>query len=133
MEEWTNEHLTPVQKAMVELIEKHRHAELDELSVDHTLATMDADPYLFFVPTVGGGDGKTGVRRFYTTMLGQLPKDMEWILISRTIGTVTIVLEAILKFTHDIQMNWLLPGVAATGKKVEIPMVIIFSFRGGRI
>jgi hypothetical protein len=36
---------------------------------------------------------------------------------------------AILKFTHTVDMPWMLPGVAPTGRRVEIPMVLIIQHR----
>lgn len=124
---------TACEQAMLDLIEAHRVAELEKRDVDATLATMADSPYIYFAPTLSGGDDEKGVRTFYTTMLGQLPNDMKWIPISRTIGDDKIVLESILTFTHDIQVDWLLPGIAPTGKALEIPMVLIFSFENNKI
>jgi carboxymethylenebutenolidase len=36
-------------------------------------------------------------------------------------------------FTHDREIDWMLPGVAPTGKYVEIAMVAIISFRGDKL
>ena len=36
-------------------------------------------------------------------------------------------------FTHDIEIDWMLPGVAPTGRHVEIPLVAIVSFRGDKL
>jgi len=36
------------------------------------------------------------------------------------------------KFTHTIQMDWML-GVAPTGKRVEVPVVAIIRFRDGKL
>ena len=36
-------------------------------------------------------------------------------------------------FTHDIEIDWMLPGVAPTGKYVEIPLVAIVCFRGDKL
>jgi hypothetical protein len=36
-------------------------------------------------------------------------------------------------FTHDIEIDWMLPGVAPTGKYVEIPLVAIVNFRGDKL
>ena len=35
--------------------------------------------------------------------------------------------------THTIQMDWMLPGIAPTGKRVEVPVVVIVGFRDGKI
>jgi Polyketide cyclase / dehydrase and lipid transport/SnoaL-like polyketide cyclase len=128
-----SEYLTASQQVMVDILEQHRHAELDNHNVDATLATMVADPYLFFTATLGGGAGQNGVRAFYTAMLRQLPKDMKWTLLSRTVGNDQIVLETILRFTHDISVDWLFPGVQPTGNKVDIPIVIVVSFHNGKV
>src|SRR3990167_6028325 len=60
-------------------------------------------------------------------------KDTETILISRTIGETQIVDELIFKFTHDIVMDWMLPGIAPTGKKVAIALVAIVGFQSGKV
>jgi len=39
----------------------------------------------------------------------------------------------IFKFTHTVRMDWMLPGVAPTGKRVEIPLVAIVRFRDNKL
>ena len=41
--------------------------------------------------------------------------------------------ELIMRFTHSIRMDWLLPGIAPTGKRVEVPMVAIVQFDGDKV
>ncbi len=53
--------------------------------------------------------------------------------VSRTIGDDQIVDEMVFKFTHTIPMDWMLPGIAPTGKRVEVPLVAIVRFRGGKL
>jgi len=53
--------------------------------------------------------------------------------VSRTIGEDQIVDEMIFKFTHTIRMDWMLPGIAPTGKRVEVPLVAIVRFRDGKL
>jgi carboxymethylenebutenolidase len=36
-------------------------------------------------------------------------------------------------FTHTSEVDWMLPGVAPTGRKVEIPLVAIVRFQDGRV
>jgi carboxymethylenebutenolidase len=36
-------------------------------------------------------------------------------------------------FTHTIRMDWMLPGLAPTGKRVEVPLVAIVRFREGKL
>jgi len=44
-----------------------------------------------------------------------------------------VVDELIIRFTHSIRMDWLLPGVPPTGKRVEVPFVAIIRFDGDKI
>ena len=39
-----------------------------------------------------------------------------------------VVDEFILNFTHDVAMEWLLPGVEPTGKQVKLPIVTVAQF-----
>jgi len=45
---------------MVKTLEAHGKAEFYDLDLDATLATMTENPYLFFVPTLAGGNGRDG-------------------------------------------------------------------------
>ena len=53
--------------------------------------------------------------------------------VSRTIGQGRVVDELIMRFTHSIRMDWLLPGIAPTGKRVELPFVVIVQFEGDKV
>lgn len=37
--------------------------------------------------------------------------------------------EMIFRFTHTVAMDWMLPGIAPTGKAVECGLVVIVNFR----
>jgi carboxymethylenebutenolidase len=39
----------------------------------------------------------------------------------------------VFEFTHTIKMDWMLPGVAPTGRHVKIPLVVIVHFRDGKL
>lgn len=118
---------------LLAFLETHRKAELEARDVDGTLATMTESPYIYFIATLTGGTGVAAVRQFYSTMLNQLPPDMNWAPLSRTVGSNQVVLESILSFTHTIQMDWILPGIPPTGKPVQIPMAIVFTFERSRL
>jgi carboxymethylenebutenolidase len=45
----------------------------------------------------------------------------------------SLVDEIIFCFTHDIVIDWMLPGVAPTGRYVEVPLVVIVSFDGDKL
>src|SRR5262249_41810993 len=111
----------------MKILADHGRAELVDLDLDATLATMTGNPYIFATPTLAGGDGVAGVREFYRRLMKQLPKDFKLTAITRTIGDDRMATEYILSFTHDMAIDWLLPGLAPTGRRVETPMVIIFT------
>jgi carboxymethylenebutenolidase len=130
----SNARLTVSQQTMVECWEEHLRNEFELRNVDKTMETMVDDPYNTHIPVITGGRGKDGVREFYTKwFIPQNPPDTEITLVSRTIGNDQLVDEIIHKFTHTIQMDWMLPGIAPTGKRVEVPVVVIVGFRDGKI
>jgi carboxymethylenebutenolidase len=95
---------------------------------------MVEDAYVNHIPVMTGGVGKPAVREFYSKyLIPQMPPDMELTPISRTIGTDQLVDEMVAKFTHTVWMEWILPGVAPTGKRVEVPVVAIVQFRDGKL
>jgi carboxymethylenebutenolidase len=72
--------------------------------------------------------------------------------VSRTVGTDRVVGECrfrktklichwgvchtdefVYVFTHDRIIDWLLPGVPPTGKKMSIPMMAVVNIRGDRL
>jgi carboxymethylenebutenolidase len=62
-----------------------------------------------------------------------MPPDTEIIPLSRTIGHDQLVDEMVFTFTHTISMDWMLPGIAPTGKRVEVALVAIVRFREGKL
>ncbi len=128
------EGLTPDQQAMVELFEEHIAAEFDAKSAIAALNTMVDEPYVNHVPVLTGGFGKEQLTHFYGTyFIPQLPPDVEFIPISRTVGRDRLVDEFVFKFTHTVQMDWFLPGVPPTGKPVEVAMVLVVQFEDGKM
>jgi carboxymethylenebutenolidase len=126
--------LTPREHAMLEIWQRHLQAEFAEHSAEAALETMSATPHVNHVPVMTGGVGRDQVRTFYAThFIPKLPPDTEIELISRTIGRDRIVDEMIFKCTHTVAMDWFLPGVAPTGRRVEVPTVAIVEFRDGKI
>ena len=116
------------------LWEAHCRYEFETRDVDATMATMVKTPYVNHVPTLTGGVGQAELHRFYKNhFIPKLPKDTKFIPVSRTIGADRVVDEFLLCFTHDIEIDFLLPGVAPTGKYVEIPTVAIVQFRGDKL
>ena len=125
---------TPSQETLARLWEDHIRHEFETCSTEDTLATMVEDAYVNHIPVLTGGVGKDELREFYSKrFIPQMPPDTEMIPISRTIGTDQLVDEMVFKFTHTIPMDWMLPGIAPTGKRVEVPLVAIVRFREGKL
>jgi carboxymethylenebutenolidase len=116
------------------LWEEHVRHEFATHNTEDTLATMVEDAYVNHIPVLTGGVGKEELREFYSKrFIPQMPPDTEMVPISRTIGEDQLVDEMIFKFTHTIRMDWMLPGAAPTGKRVEVPLVAIVQFRDGKL
>ena len=114
--------------------DQHLASEFTARSADQALATMTVDPHVNVVPLMIGARGRTELRDFYANhFLNQMPADMEMVPVSRTIGQGRVVDELILRFTHSIRVDWLLPGIGPTGKRIEIPMVAIVQFEGDKV
>ena len=113
---------------------EHMNAELAG-DLDKTMATMSANPHIVNVPTMIGGQGQEGVRRFYANrLIGQFfPPDVEFETISRTYSPQRLIDELIISFTHTIQMDHILPGVKPTGKFVEAAFVVIVGIEDGKV
>jgi carboxymethylenebutenolidase len=126
--------LSAAQKAMNDLLERHVKAELDG-DLDTTMATMSDNPHLHNVANMMGGVGPQGVRDFYRNhLVGKFfPPDVKMVNVSRTIGTDQIVDEIVIGFTHTRAIDWMLPGVPPTGKKVEMAVVVIAGVKNGKI
>ena len=117
-----------------DLWDQHCAHEFATRDVEATMATMVAQPYVNHIPTMTGGVGYDELHRFYQHhFIPKTPADTKLVPISRTVGSDRIVDEMLFCFTHDIEMDWMLPGIPATGKYVEIPLVAIVRFRGDKL
>jgi carboxymethylenebutenolidase len=116
------------------LWDKHCEYEFGTRDVDATMATMVAEPYVNHIPTMTGGVGAKMLSRFYRHhFVNSNPPDTALAPISRTVGATQIVDEMLFSFTHTTEVPWMLPGVAPTGKRVEVPLVAIVKFRGDKL
>ena len=99
------------------------------------MATMTADPHLHNVPSMVGGVGRDGVRNFYKNhLVGKFfPPDVTMTNVSSTVGDTQIVDELVISFTHTMPIDWMLPGVAPTGKPVEMAFAVVVGFKDGKI
>jgi len=119
---------------LVALWEAHCRHEFETRDVDATMATMVAAPYVNHVPTMTGGVGHDQLKRFYKYhFIGGNPPDTTLTPVSRTVGADQIVDELVFSFTHTSEIDWMLPGIAPTGRKVEVPLVAIVKFVDGKV
>jgi len=125
---------TDNQSNLGDFFDAHVKLEFVERDVDATMKTMTEDPYVHNVPTNTGGVGREGVYRFYKDhFVGKMPADTQVVRVSRTVGKDTVIDELILTFTHDMEIAFMLPGIKPTGKKVELPHVVVMKFEGDKI
>jgi carboxymethylenebutenolidase len=114
--------------------DQHLASEFAATSADQALATMAADPHVNHVPLMIGGRGRTELHDFYANhFLNQIPPDIEIVNVSRTIGQGRVVDEMIMRFTHTVLLDWVLPGIEPTGKHVELPFVVVVQFQGDKV
>ncbi len=117
-----------------QLWDMHCYHEFATRDVPATMSTMVDEPYVNHIPTMTGGVGSEQLSRFYKYhFVDANPDDTALIPISRTIGTDRLVDEMLFCFTHNREIDWMLPGVEPTGKYVEIPLVAIVNFRGDKL
>jgi carboxymethylenebutenolidase len=128
------EALTADEQKLNDVVNEHLRAEFSAHSADETVATMVAEPLINEVPVMIGGDGKEEVHEFYARyFLPHIPPDFEIVPVSRTIGQGRVVDEIIVRFTHTILMDWMLPGIPPTGKRVEVAVVVVVQFHGDKV
>jgi carboxymethylenebutenolidase len=127
--------LTPVAGGdLVEIWDRHVHAEFVLRDPDATLATMTDEPSVSCLPAGTGGAGRSEVYRFYAEQfIPTIPADFTAGTVSRTVGHNRLVEESVATFTHDRTMPWFLPGIAPTGRRLEVPTTAVVEFTGGRV
>ena len=114
--------------------EAHCRYEFETHDVNATMASMVKEPYVNHIPTMTGGVGHDQLKRFYKYhFIGANPPDTELVPISRTVGADSLVDEILFRFTHTSEIDWMLPGIPPTGRKVEIPLVAIVRFQGDKL
>ncbi|CAN5920988.1 dienelactone hydrolase family protein [soil metagenome] len=116
------------------LWDKHCEYEFGTRNVDDTMSTMVAEPYVNHIPTMTGGVGYKQLHHFYSDhFVNSNPPDTALTPISRTVGATQVVDEMLFTFTHTTEIPWMLPGVAPTGKRVEVPLLAVIKFRGSKL
>ena len=123
-----------IEQVLLEVWRQHNHSEWVLKDAKQALATMSDNPHVLMVPLGIGGRGREGVYNYYHDyFLAQLPADIRPTPISQVVGKNILVEEAVFQFTHDQRMDWVIPGVPKTGKKVEMGVVAVVTFENEKI
>jgi carboxymethylenebutenolidase len=81
-----------------------------------------------------GGRDAAEVRRFYERhFIPRWPADTTATPVSRTIGSEQVVDELVMSFTHDVEMDFMLPGIPPSGRPVELPFVAVVGIRDSMV
>jgi carboxymethylenebutenolidase len=122
------------QQEMVAAYERHTAAEFVTKQPADAIATMVPDPYVALLPALTGGNGRDEVERFYAEhFIFAMPADMELVPVSRIVGAEHVVEESVLRFTHTAELDWMLPGVAPTGRRVELAVCTVVKMDGEKV
>jgi carboxymethylenebutenolidase len=125
---------TPAEQQLIETWEQHIRFEFADKDAAATVETMSDDNCVNHVPVMTGGRGRDEMLDFYGRhFIPKMPADTRITPVCRTVGQGRVVDEMIFSFTHDVEMDWMLPGVAPTGRRVEVPLVVVVQLRGGQI
>ena len=126
--------LSPAQQKMLAAYEFHTGAEFVTHRTEDAMASMVPDPYVALLPALTGGNGAAEVEDFYQHhFIFDMPPDMELVPVNRIIGGEYIVEESVFRFTHTVELDWMLPGLAPTGRRVEIAVVSIVKMEGEKL
>jgi carboxymethylenebutenolidase len=125
---------TPSSQELSVLFDAHVDTEFVAKDAEATMATMTDDPEVIHVPVLTGGRGTRQLHDFYRDQfIPSWPQDVELEPVSRTVDGERVVAEFIVSFTHSREMPFWLPGIAPTGRRVELPLVVIMGFRDDKV
>ncbi|GAA3250158.1 hypothetical protein GCM10017691_61810 [Pseudonocardia petroleophila] len=97
--------------------------------LEAALATVAADGTLEDVPVGGPYTGDELRRHLAEDVLPHLPADLSFRRVTRTADIRTLVDQRLVRFTHDRELPWLLPGVAPTHRPAEVLAISVVAFR----
>ena len=127
---------TAEERRLIELWERHVRLEFADRDAAATVDTMSDENYVNHVPVMTGGRGRAEMLEFYGRhFIPKMPADTAITAVCRTVsvGQERVIDEMIFSFTHDLEMDWMLPGVAPTRRRVEVPLVVVVQLKGEEI
>ena len=103
-------------------------------NIDAALEVTTDDCSLVNLPIGTGASTVAGLRRYLAEdVLPCLPADLTFRRVSRTVDKFRVVDEAVVAFTHDRELPWLLPGSPPTQRRAEVLAISVVSFRHSRV
>jgi carboxymethylenebutenolidase len=125
---------TPAQQALIRAWEAHTAAEFELHDADAALAVMTDDPELLHVPIGVGARGRDALRAVYADVfIPNVPPDAGLELLTGSVTDDRLIDEFVFHFTHTVQIDWLAPGIAPTGRAVALPHVAVIAFDRDKI
>ncbi|KAL4433688.1 hypothetical protein ABPG75_000129 [Micractinium tetrahymenae] len=117
------------------LWEEHIATEFTEKSAAAAVATMVPSSTVNHVPVMTGGVGTKALEEFYAQhFIPKMPPDVKLTPIERHIAPpASLIDEFIFEFTHSQPMDWMLPGITPTGRRVRVPFVVVVKFAGDKL
>lgn len=125
---------TPDEQRLIDIWEEHIRCEFTDRDAPATVATMSDDNYVNHIPVMTGGRGRAEMLTFYGQhFIPKMPADTRLTPVCRTVGQGRVIDEMIFAFTHDIEMDWMLPGIPPTGRRVEVPLVVVVQLNAEQV
>lgn len=125
---------TPDEQRLIDIWEEHIRCEFTDRDAPATVATMSDDNYVNHIPVMTGGRGRAEMLTFYGQyFIPKMPSDTRLTPVGRTVGQGRVIDEMIFAFTHDIEMDWMLPGIPPTGRQVEVPLVVVVQLNAEKV
>src|SRR5215472_3628770 len=126
--------LTSDQQMLLAAWQRHVHAEFVLRDADAALATMTENPHLLMIATGTACIGRAAVYEYYANQfLPAIPPDLQIESLSQTICSDRLVEEMVVRFTHTIKMDWLLPTLRPTGRRAEFIVAAVIGFEDGKV
>ncbi len=101
--------------------------------LEAAMALTTAGCTLANLPAGTGGTGD-GLRHYLADdVLPHLPTDLSFRRVSRTVDRWRVAQEDMVGFTHDRELPWLLPGLAPTGRQVEVLAISVVTIQRAQI
>ena len=116
------------------LFDAHVADEFVAKDAELTMTTMVEDPTVIQVPVLTGGRSWRELYEFYRDrFIPAWPDDVELVPLSRTVDRERVVFEFIVRFTHSREMPFWLPAIPPSGRRVELPLVVIMGFNCDKV